>query len=238
MAGALRVQSNIRDLLMLYNRFMEAAGDQQSNDTTSTPNNRLQQLKSLTEAYIPLSPNDSGPGRSCAIGWVRAELPSMPGVIDLNPAYIGEMPIVGKGLEKPTLCLYHQGSNNAFLWFVQLMPESHTAIVLLTNSMANNDAADWVGQLILETVLDNPDKNDYLKLPEVSAAESKAYWVRLVQEIEQKRQPDTPLRPLDAYCGAYCNRIGTYCVDVFTDGEILKMCFQGCREWSYTRNTS
>ena len=40
--------------------------------------------------------------------------------------------------------------------------------MVLTNSMSNNDAVDWLSQLLLETVLDNPDKNDFVELAKSS----------------------------------------------------------------------
>lgn len=55
------------------------------------------------------------------------------------------MPVIGKGLEKPELCIWHQGSYNTFLTAVFLLPESQTAVVILTNALANNDTADRLG---------------------------------------------------------------------------------------------
>jgi hypothetical protein len=47
----------------------------------------------------------------------------------------------GEGLEKTQLCLYHQGSLISFLPSVHLLSNSHSAVVVLTNSMANSDVA-------------------------------------------------------------------------------------------------
>ncbi|KAL9034283.1 MAG: hypothetical protein Q9180_005495 [Flavoplaca navasiana] len=100
--------------------------------------------------------------------------------------------------------------------------------------MANNDAADWLGQLLLETVLDNPDKNDYVAIAKESAAASVALWPSMAKELEARREPHTPPQPLTNYAGKYYNIIGDWCIDVFEDEEaILKVGFQGQRDESY-----
>nr|POE47800.1 hypothetical protein CFP56_01129 [Quercus suber] len=233
MQGAVAVQSCVSDLAKLYKAFMEAKSHQDSTGFTSTPGNPLAQIATITQGHIRLDPGDTKQERSYAIGWVRAELPTTLGAIGLNPTYMREMPIVGKGLPKSELCLYHQGSNNTFLNSVHLLPDSHSAVVVLTNSMANNDAADWLGEMLLEAVLDNADKNDYVRLAEISAAESKDRWKRMREELESKRTAGTTCRPLHAYCGSYYNRVGTYRIEVYQAGDQLKMCFQGDREFSY-----
>lgn len=43
-----------------------------------------------------------------------------------------------------------------------VVPETDTIIVVLTNSITKNDCADWLGQLILEYLLDAPENNNYV----------------------------------------------------------------------------
>ena len=83
--------------------------------------------------------------------------------------YVDRMHTVGKGIKEQSLVLHRQGSLPAFLSRVYLALESKSAIVLLTNSMARSDAADWLGQLLLETPLDNPNKKDYISVAKSSA---------------------------------------------------------------------
>ena len=116
---------------------------------------------------------------------------------------------------------------------VHLLPESRSAVLVLTNSLANNDAADWLGELLLETVLDNPIKNDYIQSAQLSVEESRQRWPRMRQELESKRIPDTAVRKLDVYCGAYYNVVGKYHLESFLDEDLLKMCFQGDRRYTY-----
>lgn len=100
--------------------------------------------------------------------------------------------------------------------------------------MANNDAANWLGQLLLETVLNNPHKNDYVAIAKASAAASVALWPAMAKELETRREPNTPQEPLTNYEGQFYNIIGDWCIDVFLEAEVnLKMCFQAQRNESY-----
>ena len=71
------------------------------------------------------------------------------------------MPVVGKGAPSQ-LVLYHQGSLPGALAAVLLHPDTESAIVVLTNTLGLNDTPDWVAQLVLEEMLEVPDKNDYV----------------------------------------------------------------------------
>lgn len=224
--GAAGVQSNVRDLLAFYKIIMNTAQDQ-SHDGP------LKNIPTILSPHIPLEPEPSPLERSYGLGWIRTELPGSLGIVGLNPMYVNEMPKVGKGLAEPRLCIYHQGSIVPFLSSVHLLPDTNTAIVVLTNSMANNDAADWLGQLLLEAVLDNPEKNDYISIAKESAETSVGLWPRMAKELERRRIPNTHHRPLAEYSGAYYNIIGNWCIEVFEDKGVLKVCFQGNRKLAY-----
>lgn len=72
--------------------------------------------------------------------------------------------------------------------------------MVLTNSMSNNDAADWLGQLVLEAILDTPDRNDYIALARSSVEASNNLWP---QDLERGRIPDTPLPGYYGFFGSY-----------------------------------
>lgn len=108
---------------------------------------------------------------------------------------------------------------------VHLLPETHSGVVVLTNSMANNDAADWLGELLLETVLYNPNKNDCLQSAKSSAAASKDLWVKAKQDLDEYRVPGISQRAYDAYVGSYFNFVGHCSLDIFLKDDILWLCF-------------
>ncbi|KAL8630163.1 hypothetical protein Q9189_004084, partial [Teloschistes chrysophthalmus] len=184
MEGAVGVQSSVADLLTYSQKLMQAADDQSSRNATSTEGSPLKQVPTLLKNHINLSPRPSELERSYALGWFRTELPGPLGTVGLNPMYVEAMPLVGKGLKKPQLVYHHQGSLIDYLCSIHLIPSTQTAIVVLLNSMSNNDAADWLGQLLLETVLDNPEPNDYVALARKSVETSNTLWSQMAYELE------------------------------------------------------
>ena len=106
-------------------------------------------------AKVPVNP-PTRTETSYGFGWARVQLPATMGDIGCNPPLMPDgMPVVGKGVNSQ-LVLYHQGSLPGTLTVVMLILETDTVIVVLMNTLALNDVADWVGQLVLEAVLDVP----------------------------------------------------------------------------------
>jgi CubicO group peptidase (beta-lactamase class C family) len=89
--------------------------------------------------------------KSYAAGWARSQLPTTVGDIGVNPGLITEMPILADGIQS-NLATWHQGSLVGATSFIMLLPETQSAVLVLTNTMAKNDAADWIGQLLIETL--------------------------------------------------------------------------------------
>jgi CubicO group peptidase (beta-lactamase class C family) len=235
MEGACAVQSNVQDLLTYYAAVLRSREDQISKKRTSTPGNPLKQVEMLVQAHIPLEPDLPKKRKSYGLGWIRTELPNTLGAIGLNPRFMKEMPVVGQGLDKTHQCIYHQGSTNAFLTSVHMLPESHSVIVVLTNSMANNDTADWLGELFLQTVLNVPAEaqNDYVRLAKDSAKRSTALWPEMKCELAEARVPNTQPKDLKEYVGKYWNKVHTYHIEVLCGDEGLLMCFQGEHDQLY-----
>ncbi len=143
------------------------------------------------------------------------------------------MPIVAKGIAKPVLITGHQGSNNSALNFVALFPETQSAILVLTNGLANNDVADWIGQLLLKTYLDSPEKNEYLELVRRSAAKSNARWPKIKADLERERIPNTHPKALPSYVGRFDNKPKTLYLEIGLKDNALQMCFQGNHDQWY-----
>lgn len=228
--GAAAIQTNVRESLKFYQSLLEASDCQQADLEGSSP---LRGVSILFEAQVPLDDRPSPHERSYALGWVRTELPGPLGMVSQNANWRKRMPLVGKGLEKPRLCLYHGGSLISFLSSVHLLPDSRSAIVVLTNSMANSDVADWVGEMLLETVLDNQDKNDYLQLVKDTIEEQLSAWPKMAEWLEERRELGTSPKSLHAYVGVYWNAIHDWSVEVLMDRGQLKMCFQGNHKRTY-----
>ena len=233
MEGAGGVQSSVIDMLNYSQKFMEALNDQLTRNVTSTAGSPFKQLPMISRRHIDLSPGSSDLERSYAMGWLCIELPGPLGTVGLNPMHVDAMPLVGKGLPDHTLVYHHQGSLIDFSSSLHLIPSLQTAIVVLTNSIGNNDGADWLGQLLVETVLDNPDKNDYVQLAKSSVQVSNHLWKQMAEDLQKSRVHDTPMRILSEYAGNYYNAVGNWHMEVWVEQDGLYMCHQDDRKQSY-----
>ena len=101
------------------------------------------------------------------MGWVRAQLPAILGAVGCNPGFVKSIPMAGLGSEETII--YHQGSLAGYTSSLFLVPDTESAVVVLSNSISLNDCADWVGQLILEALLDVEERNDYVNYAKESA---------------------------------------------------------------------
>jgi CubicO group peptidase (beta-lactamase class C family) len=79
--------------------------------------------------------------KSYAAGWARSQLPTTIGNISVNPGLVDAVPLLADGIVS-RLAHWHQGSLVGATSFVMLLPETESAVVVLTNTMAFNDTAD------------------------------------------------------------------------------------------------
>ena len=164
---------------------------------------------------------------SYAFGWARVQLPGRIGAIGVNPGLVPNgMPIVGKG-SPSQIVLYHQGSLPGALAVVVLLPETLSAIVVLTNTLSLNDIPDWVSQLILEELLEVPDKNDYVAAAKTSVAENANWYSSTVDELTKDRNDDTSPKKLEDYTGTYWDAIHVVKIEVSLEDGTLNWALQG-----------
>ena len=176
--------------------------------------------------HITLSSDGARPDGFCGLGWAKAELPYTFGVIGLNHDFIGKQPVVGKGMTSPKTCYYHQGSANTFLSSVYMLLDTQTVIVVLSNSMSPTDTPGWLGELYLEAVLGNSDKNDYVALATASAKASLQLWPGMAAKLEKDRKPGTSPRKLGDYSGKYLNSLRNSEIEIFEVDSQLRLRFQ------------
>ena len=225
-SGGLR--STASDLGKLYTSFISAFNDQFHTGQTSTEGNPLKQVAHLLSAKIPLD-QPSKLESSYALGWARVQLPGKLGQIGLNPGLLPQgMPLIGQG-GASQLLIFHQGSLPGALAFVGLLPESETAVVVLSNSLALNDAADWVGHLVLEELLGVPghQRNDYPSLAEAAVKENLKWYPALTKELDEGRKGGAPPRPLEEYTGTYWDHLHVVKIDVTLEDGQLYWLIQG-----------
>ena len=220
------IHTTVNDLLKLYSAFISAFNDQFARGATSTEGSPLKQVAHLMSAKILIEP-PTARETSYALGCARVQLPGAMGAIGCNPPLMpGGMPIVGKGAPS-MLVLYHQGSLPAALACVMLLPETETVIVALTNSLALNDMPDWVAQLVLEEILEVPDRNDYVQAAAASAAETLKWYPATRAALRAAQRMGTSPRNLAEYTGTYWDDIHVFKIVVTLENERLAWAFQG-----------
>lgn len=221
--GSNGVKSTVSDLLKYYKAILSAWKTGMATIPSTSP---LKNVWDLFTRQIPLDP-DSKDGQWYGAGWAIAELPALLGAMGTNPMFTSTMPLVGKGTARKKIVWYHNGSLVGFFSSVHILPESDTIIVVLINSIPKNDCADWLGQFLLEEILDDTDRNDYVGLAKESAEAYVKTWEKLRKDFGDSKQPGINTHPLESYSGRYYNKPRNWFIEVaHTDGG-LWFSFQG-----------
>ena len=214
----------VNDLLKFYKALMHAANDQFESGQSSTPMSVLKNVTHLLSAKVPMHSSTIHEA-SYALGWGRVQLPGTLGTLGNNPPLmLNGMPIVGKGSSQ--LVLFHQGKMPGALASVNLIPETNSAIVVMTNSLALNDSPDWISQLILEELLEINDRNDYIRAAKISADETLRWHSNVAEELMKEQKPNTSPQSLENYVGVYWNSSRTVKI-VVTREKTLYWAIQG-----------
>ncbi|KAJ4294336.1 hypothetical protein N0V90_008026 [Kalmusia sp. IMI 367209] len=127
------------------------------------------------------------------------------GAIGLNGFWLPELagasngfPIVGKS-GPSQLVVYHQGGNPGTLAAYKLLPETQSAVV--------------VGQIVLESLLNEPQKNNYLQITKDTVSRALAWYPSMHKELLENRSLEVS-RDLDQYIGVYWNDVKTVHLDI------------------------
>lgn len=226
------VKSTLHDLLIFFKTFMQEVKAQFDSNVDSTEASPFKFCRMLTTNSARL-PGESLREQGYGMGWVRAQLPAQLGRISANAA-VGAGPVVGKG-GPSHLVLYNHGCMPGSTSGVWLLPEIQAGIVVLQNSLALIDTADFIGQLLLEIILQTSQPNDYVEWSQTFQAKAERHIDRLKADLEQHRVPGTHARPLCAYEGRFWNELHNFFIDVTvhnTSGA-LQMTWQGLDSQSY-----
>lgn len=231
MSGGCGIRSCVSDLLVLYKVLLTASKDQFLKNTTSTPGLPFCQTTTMLSPQVPM-PGTSLLENTYAMGWVRTQIPQPLGSTSTNRAVMSSMPIVGRG-SQPRLVINHNGSLSGFFSAVLLLPETDSAIIVLTNSISKNDCSDWISQLLLEALIDNDKKNDYVHLAQISSEASDQKMDDIPRQLFSKQIPNTSHRPLVEYTGKYYNQNRLWFLDVFLTEDGLRFSMKGDRRYVY-----
>lgn len=222
------MRSCVGDLMKLYKAFMTAFNHQFATGKTSTDGLPLEQVAQLMSAKMCMG-QPSRNEASYGFGWGRVQLPGRMGQLGINPGLMPDgMPIAGKGVA-PRLVLFHQGSLPGALSLNMLLPDTESAIVISSNALALNDVPDWVGQLVLEELLEVPEseRNDYIAAAKASAAVNLKWHPNLVKELQGAQKNGTSPRKLETYIGTYWDPVHIFKIVVTVENGELHWALQG-----------
>ncbi len=216
------VRSSVHDMLLLYSAFIDAEKSQIDRGESKIPLNPLKQLAHLWQGMINL-PLAMVRENSYACGWLRMQLPAPMGY-GSGP---GINPMLGEGLPS-RLGLFHEGNIPGFTSFAAVFPETSSAVVVLSNSIALTDSVRLVGQLLIEELFNNTiNATDYTHYAESTAREGASIMSNIKKELIRHKTADEPAHSLQTYVGRYYNSIGNFYIDIRESGGILRVYFMG-----------
>lgn len=123
--------------------------------------------------------------------------------------------MVGTGAPSQ-LALYHGVVIPGFNNYKFLLPETGSAAVVLTNSQSLNGGVRWIGELLVEALLNNShNAPDYSILAEESAEIASQQVKDINKSLAAGRTIETPSRPLEDYVGKLFNGAGNSLIEIW-----------------------
>ncbi|KAK1239028.1 hypothetical protein MKX08_006089 [Trichoderma sp. CBMAI-0020] len=139
---------------------------------------------------------------SYAAGWATTTLPGRLEGLGANSKLI-PMPMIGLGQSKASKVYWNQGVHCGSNCFVALLPETKSAVIVLTNTRTANDAADWIGQLLLQTLLGGDLNLFSVQTSIANAHKQHEHLVNSFNFVKGKDFWASCSRPLGQYMGVY-----------------------------------
>ncbi|KAG8411496.1 hypothetical protein J3458_015553 [Metarhizium acridum] len=198
----------------------------------------IKQVSCLLSNHIAVL-NPTVSERSYGLGWMRAQLPGVVGLIGDNVGLweLADEPVLGTK-DKTMLMIYHQGSTVGYRAFTALFPETDSAVVVLTNSSDVSDAADWIGRVFIQALFEFDDGNDYVALAKEANRRTLAQFDRVGKEIKDMRAACLGSQPrrLTTFTGRYVHSSELFFIDISlqpTEADRLYLNFQGLKDQTY-----
>ena len=108
-----------------------------------------------------------------------------------------------------------------------LVSGSQSVILVLTNSVSQGVTADWIGQLLLQAVLNEKHPVDLELFAERAAASWRGTHQRLEDALEKGRKPNSEEPPCQALEGRYWHKTREFYLEVLQEGGGLKFSLNG-----------
>ncbi|KAI1378294.1 beta-lactamase/transpeptidase-like protein [Hypoxylon crocopeplum] len=152
-------------------------------------------------------------GDYCA-GWCYHRTPGKLGMISPNRKLIS--PVLGS--DSSSLLLYgHQGDVPGYTCSLYIIPETKSALVILTNGTGLSDASDWIAQDLIQTIYGLEPRVDFLGV----ANQAKEIYISYTEDLPDiYRNHITPALPLDQFSGSYIMKnLDIVCLDIAVEPE-------------------
>ncbi|EJT68511.1 hypothetical protein GGTG_13909 [Gaeumannomyces tritici R3-111a-1] len=161
------------------------------------------------------------------LGLAKVIMPAQFGKLGFNPGLVN-VPVLSAGTRTP-LVFYHNGAISGYNNCFMLIPELQAVIVILTNSIAQGDVADWAAQTLLQAVLNSPSPIDLRPLAQQAADKWTTFYQTMSDELERDRIPNTEEPKHPELVGTYRHETGALALEVFemADSNILKFNING-----------
>ncbi|EPE03633.1 hypothetical protein F503_01891 [Ophiostoma piceae UAMH 11346] len=221
LAAAGGIRSTTADLLQ-WGRFLMS----QINEAASKSSGAEPTINMMFTSHSFISSSSTG-CELYGLGWAKVTTPAQFGKIGFNPAFVKAMPEIGTTTGRNQHVFYHNGAITGYNNCIMLLPQTQTAIVVLTNSMAQGDIADWIAQAVLQAVLGEEDLVDLVSYAEESALVWRSQYQTIKDALEADRKPDTETPPSAALVGKYWHTTHALFLDVFEDEGELRFSFGG-----------
>jgi CubicO group peptidase (beta-lactamase class C family) len=204
--------------------------------TSRTDSTTLQQIPMILSNHVSIM-NPSLSERSYGMGWLRTQIPGTFGLLGDNSELfkIEELPILGEGSE-PRVIIYHQGATTGYYSAMYLDPITDSAVVVLTNSIAIGDAADWISQAVVQAMITPSCRVNYIDWAKKSRDTLLGLYEHLAQEFQQGQDPASRPKCLEPYTGRYFNHLGNFEIEIRQNPdctETLLLIFQGKEKYPY-----
>lgn len=216
------MRSSVNDLLAFCSAVMDRYDVEQSKgedesgadpalEPTGTPQNPLRQISSLWGWWWSRPINDGFPNDTAyTLGWLRTTMPtSALGMLSYNSIHEAEH-IIGKQSEPRTI-YGHNGIANGSVATAYVIPESHSAVVVLSNAASTGDAAETTSQLLLQALFDLQPPVDLIPSLQASRDDRIEKHADMVRDWESHRDVasyhTSPEEVLGTYVGLNVSHI-------------------------------
>jgi hypothetical protein len=131
---------------------------------------------------------------------------------------------------KPPVAYYYAGSVIGYLASVTLIPEARSSIVVLSNTLLNQDTPDWAGLLLLDELLDvaKDDRVDFIPYAQEAASTWAQGFPKMMEEFDAGRKAGTSMKLASSFVGFYWNDAKTWCSDIYRNPRDDTLCMADC----------